>query len=214
MQTKDFTLNSFDLDLFSVIASHPTLDLAHAIQFADILGNLYINHLVYSRVIGAPFTQIVAAFTEQPSMQEYLCMFCRYALSLILKSEFFVRSSSKKSNLGQIEASRYQRRLLVDMLSWIIQQWSDPLNEYLVPMILRANSDFEKNTASDLPAAVSLLSLIGDAESILTDYKQSSQSGHPSNRSSSMQPVGGARAFLDIEKAKKLYHDKQVRAQR
>lgn len=78
---------SFDFDFLVVIAQHPKLNIQHAIQLIDILGKVYLNSLIYSKASGVPFTFLASKFIELNLMQDYLYMFSRYALNIVLSAE-------------------------------------------------------------------------------------------------------------------------------
>ncbi|CAG9316961.1 unnamed protein product [Blepharisma stoltei] len=152
---------SFDFDFLITIAQHPRLLIQHAIQLIDILGKVYVNSLIFCKASGVPFTYLAARFIEQTVMQEYLYMFVRYSLNLVLSAE------QNKSNpeLKQL------RNSIMDLISWIIQQWQDGLNDKIRQLLLQTNFAYYQLYSTNCKSIIFVLSLLGDTDNLLRDFQ-------------------------------------------
>ncbi|CAG9333687.1 unnamed protein product [Blepharisma stoltei] len=248
LQLSEVHLDVFDFDFLVALSQHPSLTVKHAIQLIDIVGKTYLNDLIRSRACGVPFTYLADRFVETEAMQDYLYMFSRYSLNLVLTCEqqnYQVKQGNPKNkhsiSEAQMDELRQQRNLILDMISWIVQQWQESLNEKLKNLILQTNYAFFQVLGLNCKSILEVLSLFGEPEQLVKSFEQENaelivpheeegededakgsenyqivpvEEGNSENQGNKEKKgqFPWDRAFSDIEKAKKKRLEKELKA--
>ncbi|OMJ86867.1 hypothetical protein SteCoe_11498 [Stentor coeruleus] len=169
MQVNDVALEVFDYDFISIMAQYPRLGVKHSIMLIDISGKVYLNDFVYSKAAGVSYSYIASRFIEQEPMQEYLLMFCKYGMSVVLNTENSLVNKNSKNEIDFAEAVQQRNRIL-DMISWIIQQWQDGLNEKIKENLLENSLVYYETNKKHSKAFIAVLGLFGDPIEFIDDY--------------------------------------------
>ena len=221
LQVEELGLNTFDFDFIVAIAQHGSTTLKQGIHLIDILGKIYLNNMVDARAAGVGFTFLASRFIDEEAMQEYLYIFCRYCLNIIVSAEQELETPNKELE--------YQRNLIVDMVCWIVQQWQDQLEEKLKDLLLQSNFGYKQVTGSDCKSLLEILSLYGNLEEVLEEFDQKSKelfTAQEESNEEDMQLVPikenpvpkkkktafpWARANADIERVKQRHKEKELK---
>lgn len=237
VQVTEGSLNIFDYDFLIVLSQYPKLSVKHGIQLIDLLGKFYLNDLFYSKAAGVPFTYLASRFIENETMQDFLFIFSKHALGLAMSTEskLTAKSRLKKSDLTE---NTQQRNRIFDLVSWIVQQWQENLNNRFRPTILKLNYSYSLTAKKNSKGLISILSLLGNIENLMEQFKQDNpelfeeelrdeEQKTPENKILALVPVSNTsskvslakkkpffpwdRAAGDIEKAKKKKQEKDLK---
>lgn len=195
-----YPLDILDFSLFSAIAEHPRLVLQDAIQLADLIGKVYMNDQVVSRAVLPAFCMLIARFVEMPAMQDYLTLYCRYCLSEALAANSEIQAANRRKNKGVLEETgkvelltyRRIRDLAFEIIAWLLQLQSEPLNNTLKQILVAYELSYEEAQNQQCKGLLVLLTEFGDPQLLL-------QTALPEPESSDLQedPV---QALAEIEK--------------
>lgn len=167
LQISEVTLEVCDFDFLASLAQHPRLNLKHAIQLIDIVGKLYLNDLFYAKAAGVTYTFLASRYVESEPMQEYLYMFSKYSLNIVLAFE----QNKTKPKGKNFEEKKQQRNRILNMVSWIIQQWQDGLNEKIKEILLQSNYLYSQICKKNSQSFLVVLDLFGSAQDLLEQFK-------------------------------------------
>ena len=185
LQVSDISLEIFDYDFLSVLSESSQLTIKNGIQVIDIIGKYYLNEVTYSKASGVPFTHIASRFIQQQAMQDYLYMFIQYSLNIVVETELqktkgFKNPKPRKPKADKTEEVQkpqispqekiQQRNRILDMVSWVIQQWQDVLNEKIKTLLLQKNYAYSLSVKSDCKSVLVVLELLGNTEELLREF--------------------------------------------
>ena len=175
LQVSEISLEIFDYDFMITLAEYPNLSVKHGIQLIDIVGKLYLNDFIYSKAAGVCYTYLASRFIEHHTMHEYLFMFIRYSLNLVLATEQKSANPSIKKGKKDLNTPEQiqQRNRILDMVSWIIQQWQDGLNAKIKEFLMQTNYAFLQVAKKNCKSILVVLELFGSAEDLLKEFKAS-----------------------------------------
>lgn len=197
LQVLETSLEIFDYDFLSAVSQYPLLPLKLAIQLIDLIGKYYLNEIANSKASGVPFTYLASRFIEEQPMQEYLYMFSQYSLNLAISTDQIKYKSNVKPD--DYEEKIQQRNRILDMISWIIQQWQDNLNERLKSLLLQSNYDYYQNSSFQSKGIIVVLELFGVPDELLKDFQDSNPALFP------LTPDKNYESQKNIEKNLKNY---------
>lgn len=169
LQVSEVVLEVFDYDFISIIAQHPRLNIKHAILLIDIVGKVYMNDFLYSKAAGVSYTYLASSFIQNETMQEYLFMFCKYGFTVVLNTEKLIFKKDKKTQVLVTEFSQQRNRIL-DMISWVVQQWRGNLNEKIKENLLQNCFIYYDIAKKHSNAFLAVLGLFGDPSELLTEF--------------------------------------------
>lgn len=181
LQASDTALEVFDYEFLGALAECAQLGLKQGIQVIDIVGKYYLNEPVYAKASGVPFTHIASKFIQLQVMQDYLFVFLQYSLNLVLSTELesckvltkVVNPRGKKQKKPEevpLEEKKQQRNRILDMASWVIQQWENDLNDRLKDLLLKTNHTFFQSTSKNCKSLLVVLELLGNTEDLLKEF--------------------------------------------
>ncbi|OMJ70384.1 hypothetical protein SteCoe_31656 [Stentor coeruleus] len=170
LQVSEISLEVFDYDFISIIAQYPRLNIKHAILLIDIVGKVYINDFIYSKAAGVSYTYLASSFIQNETMREYLFMFCKYGFTIVLNTEKLIFKKDKKTQVALIELSQQRNRIL-DMISWVVQQWQESLNEKIKENLLQNCFNYYDIAKKHSNAFLAILGLFGDSSDLLSEYE-------------------------------------------
>lgn len=170
-----YSLDIFDFSLFAAIAEHPRLLLQDAIQLADLIGKVYMNDQVASRAALPAFCMLIARFVEMPAMQDYLTLYCRYCLSEALAANAEIQQAKRKKSKGVVEETeqlelltyRRVRDLALEIIAWLLQLQSEPLNTTLKQVLVAYELSYEEAQNQQCKGLLVLLTEFGDPQLLL-----------------------------------------------
>lgn len=82
-------LETPDFSFFLQVSRLKNLSDKHSVMLADVFGKIFLNDLVFSKSAGVILTELVYRHSEFKGMQDFLLMFFRYSLNLVLNTEQF-----------------------------------------------------------------------------------------------------------------------------
>lgn len=170
LQVSEIGLEVFDYDFISIIAQYPRLSIKHAILLIDIVGKAYLHDFIYSKAAGVPYTYIASRFIQNEPMQEYLFMFCKYGFNVVINTENMLLKKPSKGQVNLVELAQQRNRIL-DMISWIIQQWQDALNEKIRENLLQNCHVFYEAAKAHSKAFLAVLGLFGNSLELIEEYE-------------------------------------------
>lgn len=170
-----YFLDIFDFSLFSAIAEHPRLLLQDAIQLADLIGKVYMNDQVVSRAALPAFCMLIARFVEMPAMQDYLTLYCKYCMSEALTANTEIQYATRRKNKGVVEETerlelltyRRIRDLAFEIVAWLLQLQSEPLNNTLKQILVAYELSYEEAQNQQCKGLLVLLTEFGDPQLLL-----------------------------------------------
>lgn len=171
LQVSEISLELFDYDFLLVLSQYPKLSIKHSIQLIDVIGKLYLNEFIYSKASGVVYTYIASKHIHKEAMQEYLLMFTRYSLNLVLSTEQLMLQTPNAKQKTSVSDSVQQRIKILDMVSWIVQQWEDSLNSKIKDLLLSTNYAYYQIAQKDCKSILVVLSLFGNAQDILIEFR-------------------------------------------
>ena len=227
--------NTIDFDYYVGIARHQKLSLNDAILVVDSLGKIYFNDQIFVNSAEIPLFLIISRFIDAKAMQEFFIKFINIGFGIIYsklppKSIVPIRETISKEETDQKKMLLYYKNLVFKLVEKVIILKNEEINTEIKRALLVAHTEAKNITGTSMKAIKILLSLLGDANMLISNYESShmiidvirkessimspkSLSNISDNKGtvSIVSKAPRSRAFSDIEKVRKMRQDKETR---
>eukprot|EP00742_Colponemidia_sp_Colp-10_P006574 GILJ01007045.1.p1 GENE.GILJ01007045.1~~GILJ01007045.1.p1 ORF type:complete len:1707 (-),score=396.78 GILJ01007045.1:173-5251(-) len=181
LQVAENRYNVYDFDFFVVVAKHSRISIRHGLLLLDLLGKICLNDPIYGRTGSVPFLILVNRFEGEETLQEYMHRFTKVACAMLLNLEGRLNRSALNSSgdLKEEEDGDIRRTLILEILGKTIHLSHATVNNKIKPLLLSAAVQFKTSTGKEHNGLWSLLSVWGDPNLLLSEYRQSEPISEP-----------------------------------
>lgn len=169
-----------EFEFFVGLARHQRLQIENAIMLADVCGKQYFAQLHLSRAAVIPLLLLGKRFVTTEVMQEFLFRLCKLGLSLLTTAEkekkplpkvmplynnrpVVIGGPLSPDELFEESCNSYRQKLVLDLLSKVIQLEDETLNARLKDLCVGAVLDLKRTKFDYHKGLMKVLGLMGNA---------------------------------------------------
>ena len=173
-------LSIAEFEFFIGLARHQRLQIENAIMLADVCGKQYFAQLHLSKAAIIPLLLLGKRFVATDVMQEFLFRLCKLGLSLLTQGEkekkplpkvmplynnrpVVIGGPLSQDELFEESCNSYRQRLVLDLLSKVIQLEDEALNSRLKDLCVGAVVDLKRTKFDYHKGLMKVLGLLGNA---------------------------------------------------
>ena len=173
-----------EFEFFVALARHQRLQIENAVMMADVCGKQYFAQLHLSKAAIIPLLLLSKRFISSEIMQEFAYRLCKLGLSVLVQAEKEKKPKPKvmpqynnrpvviggplsADELFEESCNSYRQKLVVDLLSKMIQLDSDPLNSRIKETCVSTVMELKRTKFDYHKGLMKVLGLLGNAADML-----------------------------------------------